>query len=271
MSVTNGVTAGAPLPCDVTNATVTLVTPDPATGSPLTAGATTYILASNASFPADGSGNIGPISRTFVVPAGPLAYGSATAQASITGSVLHDFNEVEDSADISKTSSAAIADANIQITPSATNRVGTNHTFTGHVNTSRPAARLRQRARRDGDQLHDRLRPGQPSPAPALHHGRRHRLLHGHAQLGRDRRHDGLSAHTTLSVGGVSLTRNTDGDGRQQRRRDEDLGRTRRSRSRPTRRTRCGQPHTFTVTLIEGPRRGAGFVAAAGRARRLSR
>ena len=40
-------------------------------------------------------------------------------------------------------------DANIQITPpSATNDVGTNHTFTGHVNVN-AGHRLRERAGRD--------------------------------------------------------------------------------------------------------------------------
>jgi uncharacterized repeat protein (TIGR01451 family) len=132
VSVTNGVSATAPKPCNVTNATVTIELPDNTTGLP---NGSPEILVANHDFPADHTGDIGPLTRTFTIPAGPLGYGSATARAAITGSILHDSEFVDDSADISKTSSATIVDANIQITPNGTNEVGDPHTFTVHVNT----------------------------------------------------------------------------------------------------------------------------------------
>jgi hypothetical protein len=68
------------------------------------------------------------------VPAGPLGYGSATASATLTGN-LNDNDFVPTNVEISRTVAATIVDANIQITPSETNKVGDDHTFTAHVNT----------------------------------------------------------------------------------------------------------------------------------------
>ncbi len=133
VSVTNGVHGNVVSPCNVTGADVTLTTPDPATGMYNTPGATTFVLVADHDFPADGSGDISG-SRTFTVPNGPLTYGFAQAQVALSGSILHDSDQVEDTADTSKTVSAAVVDANIQITPNGVNEVGTTHTFTAHVN-----------------------------------------------------------------------------------------------------------------------------------------
>ena len=161
-------------------------------------------------------------------------------------------------------------DANIQITPpTATNRVGTN----AHVH------RPRQRQRRhggfvnapDGTQISFTIdsgpgalrRPATPAPRPAATGS-----CTVDISSADDRRHDRRSAHTTRAVGGVSLTR------RHERRRAATAARRRRPGSNakiaiaPDATNEVGQPHTFTVTLLEGHRRRRGFVAGRRRARR---
>ncbi len=107
VSVSNADPGGVGGFCNVTGATVTITLPDPATGSPFTAGATTTVIASNHDFPVSGAGDIAPTSFTFTPPAG-TTYTNATAAAAISGSILHDSDQVDDSADITKTSSAAV-------------------------------------------------------------------------------------------------------------------------------------------------------------------
>ena len=132
-------------------------------------------------------------------------------------------------------------DANIQITPqTATNR----GRHDPHVHGARQREHRRRRGfvnapGRHADQLHEGLSgPGALHDREPVHHRRRDRQLHDHADLGDDRRRRSSRAHTTVSVGGVALTRDTNGTGAQLRPGAARRGSTRRSRSRPTRRTR---------------------------------
>jgi hypothetical protein len=115
--------------CDVTGATVTFTFPSATNGTPT---GTTVTLATNASFLANGSGNTTYPVQNFTVPAdGSFAAQSATAKAEVTG-VLHDAPR-DDAVDITKTSTTAVVDAGISISPSKTNPVGLDHVFTIQV------------------------------------------------------------------------------------------------------------------------------------------
>src|SRR5262249_35851782 len=72
-----------------------------------------------------------------------------------------------------------------------------------------------------------------------------------------------VSAHTTLTAGGVSLTRSTDGTDSNSGPAQKTWVNARISIS-PSASNRVGQPHTFTVTLQKDVGNGAGFAAAAG-------
>ena len=71
-----------------------------------------------------------------------------------------------------------------------------------------------------------------------------------------------VSAHTTVSVGGVSLTRNTNGAGANSGAATKTWVNARISIT-PNATNEVGAPHTFTVTLEKDPGTGT-FVAAAG-------
>ena len=155
-------------------------------------------------------------------------------------------------------------DANIQITPNGVNRVGQTHTFTAHVNINAGDGNGFVNAP-NGTQISFTIDsgPGCVHDGESVHD----RGWDGICTITSARPSTGVttvSAHTTLSVGGVSLTRQ---HGRRRVRtpaRRRRRGWTRRSRSLRTRRTRSAQPHTFTVTLMKDIGDGAGFVAAAG-------
>ena len=152
------------------------------------------------------------------------------------------------SADAVKT----FVDANIQITPqTATNPVGTNHTFTAHVNVNDGHGRLRERARRDG-RSRSRSRPARGTFAaanPCTTVGATG-LLHGDHLVLDDGRVDDQARRTTVAVGGVLADADDgDGSGGDWPRRDEDVGRRARIAIAPNATNEVGQPHTFTVTL----------------------
>ena len=132
-----------------------------------------------------------------------------------------------------------VVDANIQITPpTATNRVGQTHTFTAHVNVNDGSGGFVNAPDGTHDQLHHRLSgPGALVGRP-VHHRRRHRQLHRRRSPRRRPASTTVSAHTTVTVGGVTLTRDDRRHRRQLRPGDEDLGQRHASRSRRARRTR---------------------------------
>ena len=102
-----------------------------------------------------------------------------------------------------------VVDANISITPNGTNRVGATHTFTATVNVN-DGNGFTTGAGRDAGDVHDRQRHGVLSAEPAdrLHDGRVVRARRSITSLTTGV--TVVSAHTTLAVGGVTLTRHTD-------------------------------------------------------------
>ena len=157
-------------------------------------------------------------------------------------------------------------DANIQITPNGTNRVGASHTFTAHVNVNHgdgggfvnaPDGTLitlhqgrRQRRHLDAEPA-DRA-PPRVAPAPA----RRRSPRRPPAPT--------VSAHTTFTTPqGVEITRNTDGVGANSGPAVKTWVNARISIA-PNATNEVGAPHTFTVTLEKDTRRRARFVPAAG-------
>jgi hypothetical protein len=153
-------------------------------------------------------------------------------------------------------------DANISISPNGVNRVGQNHVFTAHVNVndgsgggfvSAPA----------GTQISFSIDSGPgsfstPNPCTVV--------AAGSCQVTLTSASTGVttvSAHVTLSVGGVSLTRNTNGT-------DSNSGPATKTwvnariHIAPNATNAVGQPHTFTVTLERDTGNGLGFQPAQG-------
>ena len=159
-----------------------------------------------------------------------------------------------------------VVDAKISITPNGTNRVGATHTFTATVSVNdgngfTPAL--------DGTlvtfTIDSDTASSQPNPPASC------TTVGGSCTTSISSLTTGVttvSAHTTLAVGGVTLTRHTD---------------TTHGSSGPATKTwvnakiaitpdgtnRVGAPHTFTVTLMKDLGDGAGFVAFSGCARGL--
>jgi hypothetical protein len=104
-----------------------------------------------------------------------------------------------------------VVDANIQITPNGTNPVGATHVFTAHVNVNNGTGFVNAP---DGTSISFTIDSGPGSfttPNPCTTSGGT-----GSCQISLVSNTPGttvVSAHTTLSVGGVTLTRNTDGSG----------------------------------------------------------
>ena len=86
------------------------------------------------------------------------------------------------------------------------------HTFTAHVNVNTGTGGFANAPAGTVDHLHQGPGPGSLSAA-TVRHGRRHRQLHRRRSTRHDRGHDRRQRHTTVSVGGVVLTRNTNGTG----------------------------------------------------------
>ena len=155
-----------------------------------------------------------------------------------------------------------MVDANISITPNGVNRVGDTHTFTAHVNVNDGTGFVNAP---DGTQISFTIDSG-----PGTLHDRRIRARpragRAPATITLNSALTGVttvSAHTTVSVAGVSLTRNTDGVAP-----NSGPATKRWVNARiliaPNATNAVGQPHTFTVTLEKDIGDGAGFVPAAG-------
>ncbi len=105
-------------------------------------------------------------------------------------------------------------DANIQITPNGVNRVGEPHTFTAHVNVNTGDGNGFVNAP-DGTRSASRSTPARAAfttANPCTTAGGTGCCTIT-LELGRDRCHDRQRAHERSSVGGVSLTRHTNGAG----------------------------------------------------------
>ena len=145
-------------------------------------------------------------------------------------------------------------DANIQITPNGTNRVGDSHTFTAHVNADLGDGGGFVNAP-DGTVITFTIDATAPPRLPTrrpVHHRGWHRVVHDDHQLADDRHVDGVGSHDLHhDSGGVVLTRDTNGVGRQLRPGRQDLGQ-RPDLDRAQRDQRDRPPHTFTVDPVEG-------------------
>jgi len=153
-----------------------------------------------------------------------------------------------------------VVDANIQITPTATNRVGATHTFTAHVNVNDGTGSV---PAPDGTQITFAIDsgPGTFSGAnPCTTSGGT-----GSCTINLTSLVTGVttvSAQTTVSVGGVSLTRATNGNGGNSGPAVKTWVNARISIA-PNATNAVGEPHTFTVTLEVDPGTGT-FGPAAG-------
>jgi hypothetical protein len=150
-----------------------------------------------------------------------------------------------------------VVDANISITPSGVNRVGDTHTFTAHVNVndgsgfSNASGALVTFSKDSG--------PGTLSGASCTTDAS------GDCTIDLTSSTTGvttLSAHTTVSVSGVSLTRATDGTAGSSAPATKRWVDARISLS-PNATNEVGTAHTFTVTLEEDTGDGSGFQPAA--------
>ena len=151
-------------------------------------------------------------------------------------------------------------DANVSITQSGVNRVTQSHTLTAHVNVNDGTGFANAP---DGTPISSTVDtgPGGLTSATCMTSGGS-----GSCTVDLTSSVTGVttvSAHTTVSVGGVVLTRNTDGTGSNsgpvtKRWVDAKIA------IAPSATNRIGQPHTFTVTLMRDAGDGAGFTPAPG-------
>ena len=157
-----------------------------------------------------------------------------------------------------------VVDANIQISPNGVNRVGATHTFTAHVNVNDgtgfvPAVGALVNFTIDSGP--GTLSNGNVSATSCSTNAS------GNCTIDLTSAVTGVttvSAHTTLSVGGVSLTRNTDGTDSNSAPATKRWVNAKIAITPTTATNRVGAPHTFTVTLMKDLGDGAGFVAAPG-------
>jgi hypothetical protein len=156
--------------------------------------------------------------------------------------------------------SAQNEDANISISPNGVNRVGQPHTLTAHVNVNDGSGFVNAP---NGTLISFTVDtgPGGLTSATCTTSGGT-----GSCTVGLTSAVTGVttvSAHTTVTVGNVMLTRNTDGTGSNsgpvtKRWVDAKIG------IAPSATNRVDQPHAFAVTLMKDTGDGAGFRPAAG-------
>jgi hypothetical protein len=202
----------------------------------------------------------GQCTISFTSPTAGTVTGHATSTLAVAGSApftVATDGVAPNSGDAVKT----FVDANIQITPNGVNRVNATHTFTGHVNVN--------------DGTGSTNAPDDTTISFTIDSGPGHFVGSdscttsggtGSCTVDLSSAVTGVttvSAHTTLSVGGVSLTRNTDGTGANSGPAQKTWVNARISIA-PNATNEVGQPHTFTVTLEKDAGDGSGFVAADG-------
>ena len=169
----------------------------------------------------------GHFAVTFTSATGGTVTGHAESTLSVAGSAP--FTVATDAVPPNGGDATKVfQDANIQITPNGTNRVGASHTFTAHVNANLgDGGGLRERARRDGHHVHHRRRQrrhldAQPADQCTTAGGT------GSCTTTISSPTTGtstVSAHTTFTTPqGVEITRSTDGVGANSRPRGQDLG-----------------------------------------------
>jgi uncharacterized repeat protein (TIGR01451 family) len=226
--------------------------------SPIPSGNVSIDWFTNAACDGANSGDIGPLDGTGHYDAsgfaqGPLAAGQYSFRAHYLGDATY-------SASDGPCEPLQVVDANISITPNGVNRVGQTHTFTAHVNVNSgtgfgPAP--------DGTKISFTIDSGPgafTTPNPCTTAGGT-----GSCTIDLTSLVTGVTtvtAHTTVSVAGVMLTRNTDGT-------DSNSGPATKTwvnariSITPNATNRVGQSHTFTVKLEKDIGTGT-FVPAAG-------
>ena len=158
--------------------------------SPLPSGSVTVDWFTNADCGGPPSSTSGNVALDGTAHAHATAFAQGPLAAGLYGFQAHYLGDATYAPSVGVCESLVVVDANIQIGPNAVNPINAAHTFTAHVNVSRPA-RLHERPERDVGQLHDRLGPGCLHVCESVHDLGRHRELLDHPRLeraGRDGR-----------------------------------------------------------------------------------
>jgi hypothetical protein len=198
---------------------------------------------------------------TFTSPSAGKVTGHATSTLTIGGVPIAVATDGlgNNSGDAVKT----FVDARISVSPNGTNRVGASHTFTAHVIVNDGSGVGFVNAA-DGTSISFAIDSGPGSfttPNPCTTVGGT-----GSCQITLTSSVTGttsVSAHTAVSVGGVSLTRATNGVAGNSGPATKTWVNAR-IHITPSATNAVGQPHTFTVTLEKDIGDGNGFVPAAG-------
>jgi len=189
-----------------------------------------------------------------VLPEGPLAAGLYGYKAVYNGSNAY-------TGSTGDCEPLRIVDANIQISPNGTNRVGQTHTFTGHVNVNDGTGSANAP---DGTLISFSIDSGPGSFVGGVNTCTTSGGT-GSCTVQITSAVTGVttvSAHTTLAVDTVSLTRNTDGTGGNSGPATKTWVNAKISIA-PTATNEVGHSHMFTVTVMKDTGTGT-FVAAAG-------
>jgi hypothetical protein len=199
----------------------------------------------------------GQCTITFTSNSAGQVTGHATSTLTVSGSTLTVATDGtgDNSVDAVKT----FVDANILITPNGVNHVGLTHVFTAHVNINAGNGAGFVNAP-DGTQISFTIDSGPggfTTVNPCTTAGGS-----GSCQIGLTSNATGtttVSAHTNVTVGGVSLHRDTKGSGANSGPASK-LWVNAAIQIAPNATNEVGHPHTFTVTLLFDT--GSGFVPA---------
>jgi hypothetical protein len=197
---------------------------------------------------------------TFTSPTAGQVVAHATASLADLGTATPVEVATDGTGNNSGDATKTFVDANIAIAPNGTNRVGQPHTFTAHVTVNDGSGGGFVDAPA-GTQISFTIDNGPgtftpPNPCVVV--------SGGSCQVTLNSTLTGVttvSAHTTLSVGGVSLTRSTDGTAGNSgpaTKRWVDAAIT----IAPSATNEVNHPHTFTVTVTKDTGNGAGPVPA---------
>ena len=189
-------------------------------------------------------------------PQGPLAAGLYGFKAHYLGDPANPVYAPSDGA----CEPLRVVDANIQITPDGTNRVGQTHTFTGHVELDDGSGFVNAPAGTPITFAIDSGPGGFTSSNPCLTVG-----VTGSCTIDLVSPATGVtkvSASAPVTVSGVALNRTTDGTAGNSGPATKTWVNAR-ILIAPNATNEVGDPHTFTVTLEKDLGDGAGFVAAA--------
>src|SRR4051812_31072380 len=207
---------------------------------------------------ATNSGSVGPLDGNGQFDA--TAFSFAVNAAGARSFLAHYEGDATCLASTGACEPLQVVDANIQITPNGVNRVGDVHVFTAHVNVDNGTGSV---SAPDGTQISFNIDSGPgsfttASPCPTAGGTGSCTISLSSAVTGVTT----VSAHTTVSVAGVQLTKSTDNIPANSGPATKTWVNAKISIA-PNATNEIGQPHTFTATLQKDPGTGT-FVAAAG-------